>query len=69
MKLNEKRIALLIESDYYEPEIAYYQHRFAEENAELHLLSRLPVGSPNRSARSLRRPVADVAVTTRRRPG
>src|SRR6266567_153655 len=41
MKLNGKKIAVLIESDYYEPELAYYQHRFAEERAELHLLSRL----------------------------
>lgn len=41
MRLNGKKIAVLIESDYYEPEIAYYQHRFAEEGADLHLLSRL----------------------------
>ena len=41
MKLTGKKIAVLIESDYYEPEIAYYQHRFAEEGAELHLMSRL----------------------------
>ena len=41
MKLSGAKIAVLIESDYYEPEIAYYQHRFAEEGAELHLLSRL----------------------------
>ena len=41
MKLAGKKIAVLIESDYYEPEIAYYQHRFAEEGADLHLLSRL----------------------------
>lgn len=41
MPLNGKKIAVLIESDYYEPEIAYYQHRFAEEGSELHLLSRL----------------------------
>lgn len=41
MQLSGKKIAVLIESDYYEPEIAYYQHRFAEEGAELHLLSRL----------------------------
>jgi protease I len=41
MQLNGRKIAILIESDYYEPEIAYYQHRFAEENAELHLLTRL----------------------------
>jgi len=41
MKLSGAKIAVLIETDYYEPEIAYYQHRFAEEGAELHLLSRL----------------------------
>src|SRR5580704_9472991 len=41
MNLTRKKIAVLIESDYYEPEIAYYQHRFAEEDAELHLMSRL----------------------------
>jgi deglycase len=41
MNLTGKKIAVLVESDYYEPEIAYYQHRFAEENAELHLMSRL----------------------------
>jgi protease I len=41
MQLNGKKIAVLVESDYYEPEIAYYQHRFAEEGVELHLLSRL----------------------------
>lgn len=41
VKLAGKKIVVLIESDYYEPEIAYYQHRFAEEGAELHLLSRL----------------------------
>jgi protease I len=41
MKLSGKKIAVLIESDYYEPEISYYQHRFAEEGAELHFLSRL----------------------------
>jgi protease I len=41
MRLQGRQIAVLIESDYYEPELAYYQHRFAEEGAELHLLSRL----------------------------
>jgi protease I len=41
MNLTGQKIALLVESDYYEPEIAYYQHRFAEEDAELHLMSRL----------------------------
>jgi deglycase len=35
------RIAVLIESDYFEPEIFYYQRRFAEEAAELHFLTRL----------------------------
>jgi len=41
MGLQGKKIAVLMESDYYEPEIWYYQHRFAEEGAEVHLLSRL----------------------------
>src|SRR6266540_3007117 len=40
-KLRGKKIGILIESDYYEPEIHYYQHRFAEEGAEVHFLSRL----------------------------
>jgi protease I len=40
-RLHGKKIAVLIESDYYEPEISYYQHRFIEEGAELHFLSRL----------------------------
>lgn len=39
--LNGARIAVLIESDYYEPEIFYYQRRFAEEGADLHLLTRM----------------------------
>jgi protease I len=34
-------IAVLIESDYYEPEIFYYQRRFAEEGADLHLITRM----------------------------
>jgi protease I len=41
MQLDGTKVAVLIESDYYEPEISYYQHRFAEEGAELHFLSRL----------------------------
>ena len=41
MKLQGKKVAVLIESDYYEPEIFYYQHRFPEEGAEVHFLSRL----------------------------
>jgi protease I len=36
-----KKIGVLIESDYYEPEIWYYQRRFAEEGAEVHFLTRL----------------------------
>lgn len=34
-------IAVLIESAFYEREIAYYRHRFAEEEAHLHFMSRL----------------------------
>lgn len=35
------KVAVLIESDYYEPEIFYYQRRFAEEGVDLHLLTRM----------------------------
>lgn len=41
MKLKEKKIGILIESDFYEHEIWYYHYRFQEEAAELHFLSRL----------------------------
>lgn len=41
MKLQGKKIGILIESDFYEPEIWYYQHRFAEEGAEAHFMTRL----------------------------
>lgn len=41
MKLQGKKVAILIESDYYEPEIFYYQRRFPEEGADLHFLTRL----------------------------
>ena len=41
MKLKGKKIGILIESDFYEKEIFYYEHRFPEEGAELHFLSRL----------------------------
>lgn len=41
MRLQGRKIGILLESDYYEPEIFYYQHRFAEEGAELHFLTRL----------------------------
>ncbi len=41
MMLEGRKIAVLIESDFYEKEIFYYEHRFPEEGAELHFLSRL----------------------------
>jgi protease I len=41
MKLQGKKIAVLIESDFYEKEIFYYEHRFPEEGLELHFLTRL----------------------------
>ncbi|MCZ0988347.1 MULTISPECIES: DJ-1/PfpI family protein [Streptomyces] len=39
--LTGRRIAVLTESDFYEPEIAYYQRRFAEEGARVDFLTRL----------------------------
>lgn len=39
--LSGRRIGILMESDYVEDEVAYYRHRFAEEGAEVVLLSRL----------------------------
>ena len=39
--LKGKKIGILIESDYYEPEIWYYKFRFAEESIDVHFLSRL----------------------------
>ena len=39
--LDGARIAVLIESDYFEPEIHYYHRRFAEEGAEVYFLTRL----------------------------
>jgi protease I len=41
MTVQGKKVAIMMESDFYEPEIAYYQHRFAEEGVELHFLTRL----------------------------
>ncbi len=41
MKLEGKKIAILIEGDFYEPEIWYYKFRFAEEGVELHFLTRM----------------------------
>jgi protease I len=40
-KLQGKKIAVLMESDYYEPEIWYYKSRFPEEGAQVHFLTRL----------------------------
>lgn len=39
--LNGKKIAIMMESDFYEPEIFYYQRRFPEEGMEVHFLTRL----------------------------
>jgi len=41
MRLAGHKIAILIESDFYEHEISYYRYRFPEEGAEVHFLSRL----------------------------
>jgi protease I len=41
MRLSGKKIGVLIESDFFENEIFYYQFRFAEEGADIHFLSRL----------------------------
>ncbi|MGK2858426.1 MAG: DJ-1/PfpI family protein [Thermoanaerobaculia bacterium] len=35
------KVGVLFESDFYEAEIFYYQHRFAEAEIELHFLTRL----------------------------
>jgi protease I len=41
VSLAGKKIGILIESDYFEPEIWYYRRRFEEEGAEVHFLTRL----------------------------
>jgi protease I len=41
VRLQGKKIGILMEGDYYEPEIWYYQRRFPEEGAEVHFLTRL----------------------------
>lgn len=41
MPVKNKKIAVLIEGDFYEKEIFYYEHRFPEAGLELHFLSRL----------------------------
>jgi protease I len=40
-RLAGRTIAILMESDYYEPEIQYYRRRFAEEGAQVEFLTRL----------------------------
>ncbi|WP_250306225.1 DJ-1/PfpI family protein (plasmid) [Streptomyces sp. NBC_01387] len=39
--LSGRKIAILTESDFYEPEIAYYQRRFAEEGAQVDFVTRM----------------------------
>ena len=46
--LDGTKIAVLIESDFFEPEIHYYERRFAEEGAEVHFLTRM-WGQPTQS--------------------
>lgn len=41
MRLEGKKVGVLIESDYYEKEIFYYEHRFPEEGIDLHFLTNL----------------------------
>jgi protease I len=40
-RLAGREVVVLVESDHYEPEIAYYRWRFAEEGARVRLVSRL----------------------------
>jgi protease I len=39
--LTGKKIGILMEADYYEPEIWYYKNRLAEADADVHFLTRL----------------------------
>lgn len=41
MAMKGKKVAVLMESDFYEKEIFYYEHRFPEEGMDLHFLTRL----------------------------
>ena len=41
MRLADRKIGILIEGDFFENEIFYYEFRFAEEGADVHFLSRL----------------------------
>ncbi|MEN8174732.1 MAG: DJ-1/PfpI family protein [Pseudomonadota bacterium] len=41
MRLEGRKIAILMESDFFEHEIWYYDYRFKEEGAEVHYVTRL----------------------------
>ena len=41
MNIAGQKVAILVESDFYEPEIHYYQRRFLEEGVDLHFVTRL----------------------------
>ncbi len=41
MPADAKKVGILIESDFYEPEIWYYERRFAEEGMDVHFMTRL----------------------------
>jgi protease I len=41
MKKDAKKIGIMMESDFFEPEIFYYKYRFEEEGYSVHFLSRL----------------------------
>ena len=41
MSLAGKKVAILMEADFYEPEIFYYQRRFPEDGIEVNFLTRL----------------------------
>jgi protease I len=41
VRLDGKKIGVLLESDFYEHEIWYYNYRFPEEGAEVHFLTRM----------------------------
>src|SRR3979411_1049212 len=41
MRLTGKKVAILMESDFYEHEIFYYQYRFPEAGVEVPLLTRM----------------------------
>jgi len=50
MNLKDAKVGILMEADFYEKEIFYYEHRFPEDGVELHFLTRL-WGQPSLSFR------------------